>query len=371
MPFERDTIQTIVTRIEKGIEARLFGKIALLRNAVLRILARVFAGAIHGNYGYLEWIIKQLFVVTAEEWFLINVHGVMWGITRRPGSFATGTVIFTGTNGTVIPADTRLQNEDGVEYGTLAIGTITGGVASIEVQAVEDGEDGNFVRPSPPDPIYLQMISPIVGVDDQVQVDGDITGGEDVEDIEVYRARILQRIRSTPAGGTAADYVRWATAYPGVERAWCYPLADGPGTVTTVITASGTDPVPSTTLLNEVAAYVADLKPVTADHTVASITNFSHNPGKLQLSFVIELYEDTSGPEYQGIIEDNLRTLFLPHKPGTTLPISQIRAAISNSGVTDYKITAMGADGWPIPIDDVALTGFQYPWLANITFGVL
>lgn len=371
MPFIRDSIQTITTRIEKGIEARLFGKIALLRNAVLRILARVFAGAIHGNYGYLGWIKDQLFVVTAEEWFLVNIHGVMWGITRRPGSFATGTVIFTGTEGTVIPADTRLQNEDGIEYGTLSIATITGGVASVNIQAVEDGEDGNYVRPNPPDPIYLQMISPIIGITDQVEVDGDITGGEDVEDLEIYRGRILQRIRSTPAGGTAADYERWALSYPGVERAWCYPLADGPGTVTTVITASGTDPVPSAQLLTDVWAFMQDLKPVTADHTVASITDFSHNPGKLQLSFVIDLAEPTSGPDYQVTIEENLRTLCIPHKPGTTLPISQIRAAISNSGVDDYKITAMGADGWPIPIDDVLLTGFQYPWLANITFGVI
>jgi uncharacterized phage protein gp47/JayE len=371
MPFDRDSITTIVKRIEKGIEARLFGRLALLRTAVLRILARVFAGAIHGCYGYLEWLKNQLFVTTAEEWFLINVHGVMWGITRRPGSFASGTVIFTGVDGIVIPADTRLQNEDGIEYGTTIPGTITGGVASIDVQAIETGDDGNYIRPNPPDPIYLQLISPITNVDDQTEIDGDITGGEDIEDLEVYRSRILQRIRTTPAGGNAADYDRWATSYPGVSRAWCYPIASGPGTVTEIITATGDDPVPSSTLLAEVQAYMDVLRPVTADLTVASITDYFNAPGKTVLGFSIDLYEDTSGSEYQEAIKDNLRTLFLPHKPGTTIPISQVRAAISNSGVTDYRINTINADGIYLVVDDIALTGYQYPWLGSVNFGVL
>lgn len=371
MPLVRDSIVTIVKRIEKGIEARLFGKHALLRTAVLRILARVFAGAIHGCYGYLEWLKDQLFVTTAEEWYLINVHGVIWGIARRSGSFASGTVIFTGTDGIIIPPDTRLQNEDGIEYGTTAIGTITGGMVAIDIQAIETGGNGNFVRPNPPDPIYLQLISPISNVEDQVEINGDITGGEDIEDLEVYRSRILQRIRTTPAGGNTADYDRWASSYAGVARAWCYPIANGPGTVTEVITATGEDPVPSSTLISEVQAYMNDLKPVTADLTVASITNYFHAPGKTVLGFSIDLYEDTSGSGYQESIKSNLRTLFLPHRPGTTIPISQIRAAISNSGAKDYKINNINADGVYLAVDNIVLTGYQYPWLGAVNFGVL
>lgn len=371
MPFVRDSLETIITRIEKGIEARLFGKVALLRNAVLRILARVFAGAIHGNYGYITWIVKQIFVTTAEEWFLINVHGAMWDIKRRPGSFATGTIIFTGIDGTIITADTRLQNESGYEYGTLVGATIVGGLASVNIQAIEAGNGSNYIRPLPPDPIYLQMISPIIGIEDQVEIDGDITGGENVEDLEVYRERILKRIQTTPAGGTAADYEIWATAFPGVSRAWCYPLNDGPGTVSVVITATGADPVPSSQLLVDVLGYVNDRRPVTADLTVASITDSNDNPGKAVIGFSIDLSEGTSGSAYQSEISDNLRTLYLPHKPGTTIPISQIRAAISNAGVTDYRINSMNIDGTSIPINDILLTGFQYPWLGTITFGVL
>lgn len=370
MPFNRDTINTIIDRIEKGIEARLFGKLAMLRTSVLRILARVFAGAIHGCYGYLEWITKQLFVTTCEEWYLENVHGLMWDVKRKAGSYATGTVIFSGS-GATIPAGTLVQTEDGIEYGTLTEVILVTGTISADVQAVESGEDGNYVRPNPPDYIYLQLIQPITGVNDTVQVDGDITGGEDIEEVEDYRARILQRIQFTPAGGASADYDRWALEVSGVGRAWCYPLGNGPGTVVEVITATGSDPVPSSPLLAEVLTYINIKKPVTADLTVESITNYAGSPGKATITMSIDLYEDTSGSDYQALIIQNLTNLLLPHKPGTTIPISQIRAAISNTGVIDYHITAMAIDGNSLAINDIVLTGYIYPWLGTITFGVI
>lgn len=365
MPFERPSIKTIKERIEKGIEARLFGKVALLRNAVLRIMARVFAGAIHGNYGYLQFIAKQLFVTTAEKEYL-NRHGRMWGVDRRPGSFAIGTAIFAGVDGTVIPKDTRVQNEDGIEYGTTTIATITGGTASIIVQAIQSGEEGNYVRPNPSIPIFLQIVAPISGVNDEIQVDGDITGGGDAEDDEAYRARILQRIQTIPTGGSVADYVRWATEYPGVARAWCYPLNDGPGTVVTVITASGADPVPSSQLITDVEAYISYRKPVTATHRVASIEDADHASGKTEISMGLRITPLSA--DIQTLIQDNLRALFLPHRPGTTIPISQIRSAISNSGVTDYSIDYMFQGPYWIPVTDVVLTGFQYPCLGSIAF---
>ena len=368
MTFERPSISTIKDRIEKGIEVRLTGKVALLRNAVLRILARVFAGAIHGAYGYVFWLSRQLFVTTAETEFL-NRHGLMWGVERRPGSFASGDVIFTGTDGTVIPVDSRVQNEDGIEYGTTIIATITGGVATTSVQAIESGLDANFERPNPPDSIYLQMISPITGIDDEIEIDGDITGGEDVEDDETYRARIFQRIQTIPAGGSEVDYIRWATEVAGVARAWCYPVEDGPGTVVTVITASGNNPVPSSILLADVDSYMTDRKPVTATHRAASIQDADNVDGKAIVTMGVRVTPISA--EIQSNIETNLQQLFLPHKPGTDVPISQIRAAISNTGVTDYVIDWIYLDSYPRSVADLDLNGFQYPWLGTMTFSEL
>jgi uncharacterized phage protein gp47/JayE len=54
--------------------------------------------------------------------------------------------------------------------------------------------------------------------------------GTDPEDDEALRLRILAEYAGQ-GSGTTADYVRWTTAVPGVQRAACIPEWDGPGTV--------------------------------------------------------------------------------------------------------------------------------------------
>ncbi|MDA8170329.1 MAG: baseplate J/gp47 family protein [Nitrospiraceae bacterium] len=55
-----------------------------------------------------------------------------------------------------------------------------------------------------------------------------------------YLARVLARIQEPPAGGNANDYVEWALSILNVKAAWCFPLAQGVGTVDVVITANST-----------------------------------------------------------------------------------------------------------------------------------
>lgn len=51
-------------------------------------------------------------------------------------------------------------------------------------------------------------------------------------------ARLLEYIRRPPAGGNRYDYVKWAKAIDNVAAAYCYPLAQGLGTVDVVIVAN-------------------------------------------------------------------------------------------------------------------------------------
>lgn len=366
MAFDRPTITEIKDRIENAIEARLFSNLALLRNAILRILARVFAGAIHGVYGYLDWISEQLFITTAETEFL-NRHGRMWGISRRPGSFASGESTFYGTNGTTIPEETIVQSEDGIEYATTASGVISGGSVVIPIQAVEAGESGNLTNGS-----NLQLISPIANIEDNA-LSSAIIGGQDVETDELYRTRILQRIQTIPAGGSSADYVRWATEVSGVERAWCFPLSNGPGTVTTVITATGTNPTPSSALISEVEDYIEARRPVTASHDVRSVTDIDGNDGTVKVWIELNLIPAEQTDEIKSKISENLELLFAPHIPGMDIKISQLRAAITNAGVSDFEITFISLDYLNV-LDlnaDLPLSGYMYPTLDIIYFGDL
>lgn len=368
MPFPRDTIQQIYTRILSGISSRVFGDSALLRRAILRVLGRVFAGAIHVCFGRIDLVTQNiLFVTTATREYLESIHAVMWGVELKPGSFASTTVRFTGVNGTSIPEDTIVQNEEGIEFGTTAIGTISAGIADIGVQAVEAGESGNIEVGV--DPIYFQLVQPIDDVEDAVLLLASVTGGTDPEGTESLRARILQRIQYPPMGGSAADYVKWALEVSGVKSAWCHPLAYGPGTVATSIIAEGQDPVPSSVLLGDVAAHIDEVKPVTADSYVESITDISNNPGSAVISYSISITPNTS--DFRETIQANLEALAEPHKPGTTFLISQVRGAIWASGISDYNINAMQVNAITYPVDDIAFTGFQYPTVEPIVFSGL
>jgi uncharacterized phage protein gp47/JayE len=51
-------------------------------------------------------------------------------------------------------------------------------------------------------------------------------------------ARLLNHIRKPPAGGNKNDYEQWALSIDHVAKAWCFPLAQGLGTVDVVILAS-------------------------------------------------------------------------------------------------------------------------------------
>jgi uncharacterized phage protein gp47/JayE len=52
-----------------------------------------------------------------------------------------------------------------------------------------------------------------------------------------YLARLLNHIRQRPAGGNKNDYEQWALSIDNVKAAYCYPLAQGLGTVDVVILA--------------------------------------------------------------------------------------------------------------------------------------
>lgn len=78
-------------------------------------------------------------------------------------------------------------------------------------------------------------------------------------------ARLLDYIRRPPAGGNRYDYVKWAMAVPGVASAFCFPEANGPGTVDVVIAA---DPasgsiVPDADLIEAVRSAIDLVRPVT------------------------------------------------------------------------------------------------------------
>lgn len=359
MPFERPTLKAIYKRIVSDIEARMTGNTPLLRRALLRVLAWVFAAAIHICYGFITWLGEQIMPSTAETNWLYK-HAFMWGIIPKAATYAVGNITFTGTDTTVIPAGTLLQNSDGSEYETIIQVVITGGSANVDVQATESGADSNYTKDNPSDILLLILASPISGVNDTATVSGEITGGLDNESSEDLRIRILERIQLQPAGGAENDYVRWAKEVDGITKAWSFGNYFGAGTVAVVIYPE------NPALIAIVQAYIVDpdRKPLTAVVTVDDIE-------PVTIDFWIAL--DPNNTDMQDAITNNLDELMLEEgSPGGTILLTHMRSAVSSAGVFDYEITQIQVGLAVIaPPTDFTLNNFEFPQLGNIIFSAL
>lgn len=358
MPWSRPTLDTIYHRIKADMESRLTGGAALLRRAVLRVLAKVFAGAIHLCYGYLEWVAAQLFVDTAETDYL-NRHGSVWGIPRKAATFASGSVYFTGTDGTLIPAGTRIQNSDGDEYETLANTTIAGTISpTVLAQSLVPGETSNSTSNN------VELVSPIVGVSSVVAVSG-FSGGQDLETDDDYRQRILARIQQPPMGGTAVDYEFWAEEVSGVDKAWCFPRAGGDGTVGVVIKATGSNPVPSDSLRSSVYEWIFAKMPIGA----TLINNATRRVDSIvAVDTVIFVNITPYTTTRVTAVQQSLEALFDEQaKPGSPMLISLVRDAIANTGVDNYEITRITLNGFEQNVNaDIPYVGYEYGTLTGV-----
>lgn len=334
MPFQRPTLADLIKRAASDLNSRLPGTDAALRRANTNALARMHSGAVHGLYGYLQWIADQIIYDTAEAEYLERWASI-WGISRKAAEYATGTVNFTGTTGSVIPQGTELQTADERVYTVDADVTLVAGAGSGDVTASVAGSDGNADSG-----VSLSFLTAVSGVNTTALVGSEgLTGGADQEDDDDLRARFLTRVRQPPHGGASFDYVSWALEIPGVTRAWCYANQYGLGTVGVVIVCddqAGTI-IPGAETVAAVQDYIDGVRPVTADVTVIA-------PTAVALDLTIELTPSTVAVKdaVEAEIEDLISREGIP---GGTILVSHLREAISiAAGETDHLLVSPIAD---------------------------
>lgn len=342
MPFQRPTLNDLQSQISADLESRLPGADSQLRRSFLGVLSRVLAGALHGLYGFLAWLARQLFPDTAEVEFLDRWAGI-WGVARKPAWPADGSVTLTGTDGAVIPAGTELQRGDGVRYMTQAEGVIAGGTVTIVIVAVMAGAAGNATAGT-----VINLVAPIAGVQSSgAAAVGGLTQGSDQEADADLLARLLARIQQPPHGGAKHDYVGWAmdTEAHGlaVTRAWCYPQELGIGTVTVRFMMDDTygDGIPLAADVTDLQAYIDEVRPVTADVTVVAPVA---EPTAFEISGL--------NPGTQAVkdaIEAELRDLIRREaEPDGTIPLTHFAEAISiAAGEFDHALVSPAADVAP------------------------
>lgn len=337
MAFDRPTLRELITQMTTDAEREAGAK--QLRQSNLRVLPKVFAYACHGLYGFITWILKQLFPDTAEKQFLERQASIQ-GIYRRAASKATGTLTVSYTEGATLPVGTIFMADEQTRYETTAEPEV--GSYTVPVQCLETGTVGNREAGQ-----TYTLVSPVVGVDAEA-VGSEMAGGAEAESDESLRKRLLFRLQNPPRGGAKEDYIAWAEEVPGVTRAWCFPKEQGIGTVVVRFATDGMteDGIPTSGMVQIVSDYIAEVAPVTATPYVVA-------PVAKPVNFRIkDLIPDSESVRAQ--VEAELKSLFIKEAhPGEALKLTHIQQAISSAaGEDDYELLEPTAD---VPADSTQL----------------
>jgi uncharacterized phage protein gp47/JayE len=227
MPFARPTLTALRnTAIQDITTSGVPGLDGLLRNAVLRVLAWCIAGLTYSLYGFLDWISRQAVPWSATDEYL-HAWAALIGVYQLDATAASGVAQFTGTPDIAIPLGATLTRQDGTPYvSTADAGTDATGVALVSFIGTLPGAITNCDDATP---ISLDMPPP--GINAGGVTVGLTRGGSDQETEDAFRTRMLQAYAAPPHGGSATDYIEWATAVPGCSRAWVIPEEYGPGSV--------------------------------------------------------------------------------------------------------------------------------------------
>lgn len=317
--FTRPTLPQLITTIRNDILTRLASDstLALLRRTDAEVYGRVQAAAVHTVYGYIDYLARNLLPDLADEDWLVR-HANMKRCPRKAATFAGGFTRWdVATDGIPIPAGVIIQRDDLASFTTTAKATSAGGVLRVPVICNTAGKAGNT-----DDGLAMRLVSPVIGLTSAGVADS-IQGGADVEDLEIWRARVIERWYWTPQGGADGDYEVWAKEVAGITRAWTYRHWSGRGTVGVMVANSDLiNPIPDATTVSAVKAYIEPLAPVAG----ADIYVFAPTPHVVD--FQIRLNPDSTAVRYA--VEAELRSMMLRDGvPEGVLKLSRISEAIS------------------------------------------
>lgn len=258
------------------------------------------AAVVEGLYAHQNYVVRQLFVQTADEPYLY-IHADQIGLPRLGGSFATGQITAIATvTGTEIPIGTRLTDGKGYYwYTTNSAITTAGKPVTLQIKADNVGASYNRVG-------SLMWVTGIAGVMPTVTIDT-LSGGSDGESLERWRNRLWEAKKLGKSLSRYEDLRQAVLGVAGVANAFIYPRRRGVGSVDVAVTAMGANgaTLPSDELLTQAqyalqqaAVFFEDVKAfkptvINLDVT-AKVTGVNINNGEIYN--IIERYLTALAP---------------------------------------------------------------------------
>lgn len=205
------------------------------------------AWALEGFYLVLDQVQRSAFLQTAVGQDLDNLAAI-GGLTRSPASPAVRLGVFN----TAVPIGSRFSTVNGSASINFSVTAATETANQYQMTAETPGSIGNE---------YTGPILPITAIPGltSAQITDILVPGDDEEDDEALRARLIDALNNRPFGGNVASYRSAILAIDGVGAVQIYPTWNGGGTVKCSIL--GADLLPASPTLVENVQNAIDPPP--------------------------------------------------------------------------------------------------------------
>lgn len=303
------------------------------------LAARLYAAAaqIHGLYLQAQWLLDQSFPQTAGGEYLER-HAQLRGLSRGIATCAAGVLRFgistaVGSDLT-IKSGTVCMTASGVRFATTDHAVLKAGslYADAPAVALEPGKQGNVAAGS----VTIMAAMPM-GIKACTNPAA-FSGGDDAEDDEALRRRLLDSYRRLPNGANAAYYEQTALSCTGVAAAVAVGRPRGVGSVDLyVATDAG---IPDETLLSEVNARLQEKREISVDLQVLAPT-----PQAVNISAAVQ---PAAGFTFEDACSDAdaaLRAAFTGAMLGKSVTLAFLGNLLYDlDSVQNYRFTSPSAD---------------------------
>ncbi|MDR0496531.1 MAG: baseplate J/gp47 family protein [Treponema sp.] len=225
MPYNVPSTQELVQRNLSQLESSLNQTTPQAEKAFNNVLATAEGMAGKELYSYAADLIRENFALTASEKGLEKM-GEEYGIPRVQSAAWEGKAHFDLPDGKTLYLGTVFIGPHNLKYETTSSVTapydVSGSGVIVAIACADGGPSGNLSADN-----VLTIQTPMGGGAGRTLQKIETTKlGTPIEDLELFRQRILDYERSEGGGGNSSDYRSWAQAVPGVRRA--YPFTGPP-----------------------------------------------------------------------------------------------------------------------------------------------
>lgn len=291
-------------KIKKDVLNKINNNVDKREGSFINDMVSPYCLELESAYEEFNYLLDSMFLnnTNTEE---LEMRANEYGITRKQGEKSTGSVIFTGNGGSVIPKGTLVSTSTGMLFETDNEGMIkpSENRITVPITAKEVGDmynlEASIITRLP------LLISGVTAVTNKTNTLGGANSETDKELLE----RVLDKIRNPSNGGNVADFRRWAIEVDGVGDAKIIP---GKGNVRIIpITTSKT--APDERIISSVIKNVEAKKPIFGEVTVVKPSETKINIKarvKIDSSYNLEYVKSEYIKRIKKYIEDSVFKIY-------------------------------------------------------------